>query len=298
MKIEPDSPYSVSLASATASLLVVERHHRDDRAEDLLAPDRLRGVVRLDHLGGSQKPAPPGAEPVKATVDLVEVALHRSRWPAEISGPISLSSSAGVQHPQRPDRRLEPAEELVVRRALDEDPGAGAAVLPGVVEDGVRRAGGRRRRRRRRRRRCWRSCRPARGSPASPGRRSPAMICLPTSVEPVKQTLRTSGWVTKRCPTTEPWPGITVSTPCGSPASRASSPSRIAVSGVSSAGLSTTVLPAASAGREAPAGDGHREVPRHDHPDDAERLVEGEVDAAGAPGSAGRTAARARRSSS
>ena len=26
----------------------------------------------------------------------------------------------------------------------------------------------------------------------------PAMICLPTSVEPVKQTLRTSGWVTKR----------------------------------------------------------------------------------------------------
>ena len=39
-----------------------------------------------------------------------------------------------------------------------------------------------------------------------------------------------------------------VSTPSGRPASRASSPSRIAVSGVSSAGLSTTVLPAASAG--------------------------------------------------
>ena len=39
-----------------------------------------------------------------------------------------------------------------------------------------------------------------------------------------------------------------MNTPSGSPASSASSPRRIAVSGVSSAGLSTTVLPAASAG--------------------------------------------------
>ena len=37
-------------------------------------------------------------------------------------------------------------------------------------------------------------------------------------------------------------------TPGGKPASRASSPIRIAVSGVSSAGFSTTVLPAARAG--------------------------------------------------
>ena len=76
----------------------------------------------------------------------------------------------------------------------------------------------------------------------------PAMIRLPTSVEPVKQTLRTSGCVTNRSPTIEPLPGSTVSTCSGSPASSASSPIRIAVSGVSSAGLSTTVLPAASAG--------------------------------------------------
>ena len=69
-----------------------------------------------------------------------------------------------------------------------------------------------------------------------------------------------------------------MNTPSGSPASSASSPSRIAVSGVSSAGLSTTVLPAASAGREAPAGDRHREVPRHDDADDAERLVERDVE--------------------
>ena len=77
---------------------------------------------------------------------------------------------------------------------------------------------------------------------------APAMICLPTAVEPVKQTLRTSGWVTKRLPTTDPCPGMTVKTPSGRPASRASSASRIAVSGVTSAGLSTTVFPAARAG--------------------------------------------------
>ncbi len=76
----------------------------------------------------------------------------------------------------------------------------------------------------------------------------PAMICFPTAVDPVNATLRTSGCVTKRCPTTEPRPGMTVSTPSGSPASRASSPMRMAVRGVSSAGLRSTVLPAARAG--------------------------------------------------
>ena len=51
-------------------------------------------------------------------------------------------------------------------------------------------------------------------------------------------------------------------------------------------------------GREAPAGDRHGEVPRHDDADDADRLLERDVDAARAPGSAGRTAARARPRSS
>ena len=76
----------------------------------------------------------------------------------------------------------------------------------------------------------------------------PAMTRSPISVEPVKTTLRTSGWVTKRSPTTDPLPGRTVKTPSGIPASRASSPSRMAVRGVTSAGLRTTVHPAASAG--------------------------------------------------
>ena len=77
---------------------------------------------------------------------------------------------------------------------------------------------------------------------------APAMIPSPTAVLPVKTILRTSGLSTKRCPTTDPLPGTTVNTSSGRPASRASSPSRIAVSGVSSAGFSTTVHPAARAG--------------------------------------------------
>ena len=74
------------------------------------------------------------------------------------------------------------------------------------------------------------------------------MTVRPTSVEPVKQTLRTAGWSTKRWPTTLPLPGRICRTPSGSPASSASSPMRSALSGVTSAGLSTTVLPAARAG--------------------------------------------------
>ena len=74
------------------------------------------------------------------------------------------------------------------------------------------------------------------------------MISWPTSVEPVNTILRTSAWSTSRWPTTEPLPGSTWNTPSGRPASRASSPIRIAVSGVRSAGLAITGLPAASAG--------------------------------------------------
>ena len=109
----------------------------------------------------------------------------------------------------------------------------------------------------------------------------PAMIRLPTSVEPVKQTLRTSGWVTNRSPTTEPLPGMTVSTCSGRPASRASSPSRIGGQRGQLGGLEHDGVAGGQRGREAPAGDRHREVPGHDDADHAERLVERHVDAAG-----------------
>ena len=107
------------------------------------------------------------------------------------------------------------------------------------------------------------------------------MICRPTSVEPVKTILRTAGWSTSRWPTTLPLPGSTWSTPSGSPASRASSPIRIAVSGVISAGLTTTVLPAASAGAMPQARIGIGKFHGTISADHAQRLVEGHVQPAG-----------------
>ena len=76
----------------------------------------------------------------------------------------------------------------------------------------------------------------------------PAMMRLPTAVDPVKATLRTVGCSTSRQPASVPVPTTTFSTPSGMPASSASSAMRIVVSGVISAGFSTAVLPAARAG--------------------------------------------------
>ena len=77
---------------------------------------------------------------------------------------------------------------------------------------------------------------------------APSAIPRPTSVEPVKAILATSGCSTSRLPQTEPGPATTLRTPSGSPDSSAMRSSSIALSGVSSAGLRTIVLPAASAG--------------------------------------------------
>lgn len=74
------------------------------------------------------------------------------------------------------------------------------------------------------------------------------MMSYPTSVDPVKAILFTPGCSTSGAPAVGPNPGSTLTTPGGMPASRASSPTRSAVSGVCSAGLSTEVHPAASAG--------------------------------------------------
>ena len=72
-------------------------------------------------------------------------------------------------------------------------------------------------------------------------------ICLPTAVEPVKAILSTPGCSTSAWPTAGP-PGRTLTTPGGRSHSAMISASVSAVSGVVSAGLSTTVLPVASAG--------------------------------------------------
>ena len=76
---------------------------------------------------------------------------------------------------------------------------------------------------------------------------SAAWMSLPTSVEPVKAILSTSGWRTSAAPAV-PSPVRMLTTPSGSSASWQISASSSAVSGVVSAGLSTAVLPHASAG--------------------------------------------------
>src|SRR6478672_11568779 len=76
---------------------------------------------------------------------------------------------------------------------------------------------------------------------------SSVAIRLPTAVEPVNATFARSGCATSAAPVSGP-PVTTFSTPGGSPASSAISASSSAVSGVVSAGFSTTVLPHASAG--------------------------------------------------
>src|SRR5205085_7985809 len=75
-----------------------------------------------------------------------------------------------------------------------------------------------------------------------------AAIERPTSVEPVNAIFATSGCSTSLCPTTLPGPATTFTTPSGMPAAAAICSNLSAVNGVSSAGFSTTVLPAASAG--------------------------------------------------
>ena len=109
----------------------------------------------------------------------------------------------------------------------------------------------------------------------------PAMICLPTSVEPVKHTLRTAGWVTNRWPTTEPRPGSTWNTPLRQPGVQRQfgDPQRGQRRHLGR--LQHHRVPGRERRREPPGSDRHREVPRHDDADDAERLVERHVHPAG-----------------
>src|SRR5690606_5149044 len=75
-----------------------------------------------------------------------------------------------------------------------------------------------------------------------------SMRILPISVEPVKVSIRTLGFEVSSPPITLALPVTTLKTPFGTPARSASSASANAVSGVSDAGLQTTVQPTANAG--------------------------------------------------
>jgi hypothetical protein len=71
---------------------------------------------------------------------------------------------------------------------------------------------------------------------------------LPTSTDPVKLIWRTWGAVVSASPITTGSPHTRFTTPGGKPASSKISNSAVAEMGVCSAGLRTTVLPAAVAG--------------------------------------------------
>ena len=75
-----------------------------------------------------------------------------------------------------------------------------------------------------------------------------SISCLPTSVEPVKVSFRTSGLDVISRPISAVLPVTTLTTPCGTPASSARWIIASADSGVAFAGLQATVQPAASAG--------------------------------------------------
>ena len=71
---------------------------------------------------------------------------------------------------------------------------------------------------------------------------------LPARVEPVNDTMSTSGWAAMASPTTGPTPVTRLNTPGGRPTESMISAKMKALSGATSLGLSTTVQPAASAG--------------------------------------------------
>jgi hypothetical protein len=131
----------------------------------------------------------------------------------------------------------QPLDDLVVDAALDEQSAAGDAGLPRAdVSTGV-------------------SSKTSTGDLPPSSRvalaNRPAAareIARPTSVPPVKTTFLTRGCSASAAPATAPTPLITFRTPGGMPASAAMSASSIAVSGVCSDGLRTTLLPVASAG--------------------------------------------------
>jgi hypothetical protein len=70
----------------------------------------------------------------------------------------------------------------------------------------------------------------------------------PARVEPVNETMSTSGWLDIAEPTASPDPMTRLNTPGGAPASCITCANSSAENGDSSLGLSTTVQPAASAG--------------------------------------------------
>ena len=258
--------------------LVGERDHGGDRAEDLLAGDAVVGLDRREHRRREPEARTLGRAAAEGDRRAVVAGTRRPSRAGRprSAGPSACDSSSGS--PTRSARDVRPRAARgsgssshsctrIRERAQQSCP-----ALPNTASGAAAAAASRS---------ASAKTMLADLPPSSSVTRlivaaAPAAIERPTSVEPVKAILATSGCSTRRCPHVAPGPTTTLTTPSGSPPRAPARRSAARVSGVSSAGFSTTVLPAASAGRELPRGDRQREVPGRDQPDHAERLAHGE----------------------
>ena len=263
--------------------LVVERHHRHHRAEDLLAPDRGRSAI-----GGQHRRREPVARARRAraaegdrrassgTYDGDGLALPGRDQRAHLGG-----RPARVLDPHAPDRGLEQLQEPVVARRAA--PGSATArSSPG-------------RRCRTRRTAPWPPPRSRSASantmfallpPSSSVTRltwsaQPAMIRLPTAVDPVKHDLAHRRVGDEPLADDRALAGDHREDALGQAGLEAELAEPDRGQRGELGGLEHDRVAGRQRRREPPAGDRHREVPRHDHADDAERLLERDVDAAG-----------------
>ena len=148
LQIEPDRPYGVALARRSASSSVSNGMTDDHRAEDLLARDAHVVVDAVEHRRHEVRAVGQGRIVGRRPADDDRRAL------AQADLDVVLDPVALLGADERPDlgrlvgrvadldgagRLGEQLDDPLVDRALDEDPAPGAAVLPGVVEDAVRR---------------------------------------------------------------------------------------------------------------------------------------------------------------
>ena len=118
------------------------------------------------------------------------------------------------------------------------------------------------------------TCRRIRARRASccSGRRRPC-ISLPTSVEPVKAIMSTSGCSASGLPAFSPKPGTTLSTPSGKPGLLGEAPEQQRAERRLLRRLQDDRIAGDQRRADLPGADDERIVPRHDRADDAERLL-------------------------
>ena len=232
-------------------------------------------------MGGNQNPGPAGVEPRKATgAEAGTNDATFSRWPAEIERPHLARLVRRVADRNRLHRRLEQLHEPVVAGALHEEAGAGAAVLAGVVEH---RRGGR-----------------ARGPlEIAVGEDHVGRLASELEGHPFhllgatrhdlaadlgragEADLADGGVLDEAATDLGARAGDDLQDPLGDPRLHGELGQAEDRERRELGGLHDDRVARRQRRGEAPAGDEHREVPRHDHPDDAEGLAEGHVDPAG-----------------